>query len=89
MLKQWRTALLVGLAAAICIFISACGDTGTGSSNTPGASNGCGIAPRTLRACGKHSALIPLGGLAILLPPGNIRASTSAAGEAKNDNQEP
>jgi len=33
--------------------------------------------------------LIPLGGLAILLPPGNIRASTSAAGEAKNDNQEP
>jgi hypothetical protein len=32
--------------------------------------------------------LIPLGGLAILSAPEDIRASTSAAGEEKNDNQE-
>lgn len=57
MLKQWRTALLVGLAAAICIFISACGDPGTGSSNTPGASNGC--VDGTLVASGS-TALQPL-----------------------------
>lgn len=33
MLKRWRYALLAGLAVAITLFMSACGDTSTGSGN--------------------------------------------------------
>jgi hypothetical protein len=46
------------------------------------------VAQLVLRNCVKDSGLIPLGGLAILSAPEDIRASTSAAGEEKNDNQE-
>jgi hypothetical protein len=42
-----------------------------------------------VRICGKHRALIPFDGLSILFRPEDTRASTSAAGETKNDNQEP
>ncbi len=45
MLKQWRYALLVGLAVAVTLFISACGSTttGTGSTATPTPTSGPGV----------------------------------------------
>jgi hypothetical protein len=48
----------------------------------------CGIVQRSLRPCGRDRALIPPDRLAILLAPKRVRASTSAADEAKNGNQE-
>ncbi len=38
MFKQWRYGLLMGLAVAITLFISACGDSGNGGSGTKAAS---------------------------------------------------
>ena len=50
MLKQWRYALLVGLAVAMTIFLSACGGDG-GSGNNPTS------APTTLKTPGNYTCI--------------------------------
>ena len=54
MLKQWRYAILIGLALAITLFISACGDSGNTASGTP--SSG-GNAPATLGTPGSYNCI--------------------------------